>query len=139
MFISVQKRLFSFLKDTVCDTSIPPLLAHTHTHTHTHTRAHTVQALEAAKAVGSSENAEEILDAVQEKIEAKHKEQQKQTTKINSLVSTLYKYKVIVILVYLQIYVPYSGKFSYGANFRMFRMNALHAKIKTCESLNITS
>ena len=35
--------------------------------------------------------------------------------------------------------LPYSGKFSYGANFRIFRMNALHAKIKTCEILNITS
>ena len=29
------------------------------------------------------------------------------------------------------IHVPYSGKFSHGANFRIFRMRALHAKIKT--------
>ena len=35
--------------------------------------------------------------------------------------------------------VLYSVKFSYGTNYHIFRMNALYAKIKTCESLNITS
>ena len=33
--------------------------------------------------------------------------------------------------------VPYSMKFSYGANFRIFRMCVLHAKIKTIEQSNI--
>ena len=28
-------------------------------------------------------------------------------------------------------HVPYSGKFSHGANFRIFRIRVLHAKIKT--------
>ena len=28
------------------------------------------------------------------------------------------------------IYIVYSGKFSHGANFRIFRMHILHAKIK---------
>ena len=27
--------------------------------------------------------------------------------------------------------IPYSGKFSHGANFRIFHMRVLHAKIKT--------
>ena len=33
--------------------------------------------------------------------------------------------------------IPYSGKFSYGANFRIFRMNPRHTKIKTAKILTV--
>ena len=36
------------------------------------------------------------------------------------------------------IKLPYSGKFSNGANFRIFRMHLPHAKIWTCENLHYT-
>ena len=29
------------------------------------------------------------------------------------------------------VHVPYSGRFSFGANFRIFRMTAQHTKVKT--------
>ena len=32
--------------------------------------------------------------------------------------------------------LPYSGKFSNGANFRIFRMHTLNTKIKTAKNLN---
>ena len=37
---------------------------------------------------------------------------------------------------YIHVYIPYSGKFSHGANFRIFRMRVLHAKIKTTKIWN---
>ena len=33
--------------------------------------------------------------------------------------------------------IPYSGKFSYGANFRIFRMKPRETKIKTAKILTI--
>ena len=34
-------------------------------------------------------------------------------------------------------YIPYSGKFSYGANFRIFRMKPQDTKIKTAKILTV--
>ena len=35
-------------------------------------------------------------------------------------------------------HIPYSGKFSYGANFRIFHMRVLYARIKTTRIKNFT-
>ena len=43
---------------------------------------------------------------------------------------------IYVTCIYIEV-IPYSGKFSYGANFRIFRMKPRDTKIKTAKILTI--
>ena len=65
-------------------------------------------------------------------------------TKIAWIDKTLYMYREDFKVCFtcghrqcLRYNIPYSGKFSYGANFRIFRMLAGHMKLKNYENLNI--
>ena len=63
-----------------------------------------------------------------------------------SMTATDFRHRAITMLLILvevsvkvsyQSMIPYSGKFSYGANFRMFRMLHPLYENKNCENLNV--
>ena len=45
--------------------------------------------------------------------------------------------RVRVLRTLLKLAIPYSGKFSYGANFRIFRMKPGDTKIKSAKILRV--